>query len=111
MPDLSDGPPPPTRSNEDARSNADGSRRRCRKNRNRPRDRPKTRIPELSDHVLNIPRGNVESYVTNMREIVGYIARTVPNGGQFVTALDPDDLGFSELNEPTTRQRMHQTLR
>ena len=73
MPDLSDGPPPPTRSSEDARSNVDGSRRRRRRTRNRPRDRPKSRIPELSDHVLNIPRGNVESYVTNMRKIVGDI--------------------------------------
>ena len=35
-----------------------------------------------------------------MREIAGYIARTVPNGGEFVTALDPDDLGFAGLTAP-----------
>ena len=86
------------------RSNEDGARRRRRRNRNRPRDRPRSRISELSENVLDVPRGNAESYVTNMREIAGYIARTVPNGGEFVTALDPDDLGFAELVEPTDPQ-------
>ena len=83
------------------RSNEDGARRRRRRNRNRPRGRPKSRISELAENVLDVPKGNAESYVTNMREIAGYIVRTVPNGGEFVTALDPDDLGFTELTVPT----------
>ena len=99
----SDGGPARVHSNKNRprrRSNEDGARRRRRRNKNRPKDRPKSRIPELADHVLDVPKGNAESYVTNMREIAGYIARTVPNGGEFVTTLDPDDLGFVELTAP-----------
>ena len=90
----------PNENGPQRRSNEDGERRRRRRNRNRPRDRPRSRISELSENVLDVPRGNAESFVTNMREIAGYIARTVPNGGEFVTALDPDDLGFAELAAP-----------
>ena len=34
-----------------------------------------------------------------MRKLGEYVARTILNGGEFIKALDPEDLGFEELNK------------
>ena len=45
-------------------------------------------------------RGGNDLFDKTMREIVDFVSHTIKRGGQFQTAMDPDDLGFQPLVEP-----------
>ena len=45
---------------------------------------------------------NADAFNTSMRRIAEHIARTTTNGGEFLQALNPEALGFSEILNQTT---------
>ena len=41
-----------------------------------------------------------DAFSTTTRKLSEYISRTVPNAGEFINAMNPDDLGFDDIVEP-----------
>ena len=41
-----------------------------------------------------------DTFNTTTRKLYEYISRTVSNAGEFMNAMNPDDLGFENINEP-----------
>ena len=42
-----------------------------------------------------------DAFSTTTRKLAEYISRTVPNAGEFMNAMNPEDLGFDVIAEPT----------
>ena len=38
-------------------------------------------------------------FLATTKEIAEHIAQTVKGGGEFLTTMDPDDMGFTELTD------------
>ena len=45
-------------------------------------------------------RGGNDLFDKTTQEIVEFVSRTVKGGGEFITAMDPDALGFQPLDDP-----------
>ena len=54
----------------------------------------------IQDHVYDVGPKSKDQFSTTTKEIAGFIARTVSNGGEFLNALDPDVLSFIAIDEP-----------
>ena len=76
------------------------------RNRNRGGRKPQQRsrfegkIPELRDSVFDLQNKESDAFNLSLRNVAEYIARSIPNGGEFMQALNPDDLGFNALTPP-----------
>jgi len=57
---------------------------------------------DIKEHVYDVTPGKsgFDVFAKTTREIGEYIARTIKDGGEFRTALDPEQLGFSPLAPP-----------
>ena len=56
---------------------------------------------EIKDHVYHVlPGKSFDIYAKTTREIGKYIACTVKDAGEFCTAMDPENLGFTPLVPP-----------
>jgi hypothetical protein len=57
---------------------------------------------DIKEHVYDVTLGKsgFDVFAKTTREIGEYIARTVKDGGEFRTAMDPEDLGFTTLMPP-----------
>ena len=81
--------------------------RRFKKNRQRDRnkkDHPTTFKGPLvgyESQVYDISRNRgSDAFSTTTRKLAEYISRTVSNAGEFINAMNPDDLGFDMIDEP-----------
>ena len=83
---------------------------RSQRNRNRGggdgvhRTRFEGKVDDLKRHTYDVGaggRGTADMFSATTKEIVEYIARTVKGGGEFLTAMDPNDMGFTELTDPS----------
>jgi hypothetical protein len=71
---------------------------------------------DIKEHVYDVTPGKsgFDVFAKTTREIGEYIARSVKDGGEFRTAMDPEDLGFSILVppvDPTNINNMMQVKR
>ena len=55
----------------------------------------------MDQTVFVIQHKNTNAQNITLRKLGEYIARSVNNAGEFIKALDPEDLEFEELDEPT----------
>ena len=57
---------------------------------------------DIKEHVYDVTPGKsgFDVFAKTTREVGEYIARTVKDGGEFRTAMDPEDLGFAVLAPP-----------
>jgi hypothetical protein len=57
---------------------------------------------DIKDHIYDVTPGKsgFDAFAKTTREIGEYIARTVKDAGEFRTAMDPENLGFSPLVPP-----------
>ena len=51
-------------------------------------------------YVYDISRNTTDAFNTTTRKLSEYIARSVSNAGEFMIAMNPDDLGFDVIVEP-----------
>ena len=115
MPEEPSGPyAPPMTSSSTPQQVGDWTRgrntTRSQRNRNRGggdgvhRTRFEGKVDDLKRHAHDVGaggRGSVDMFSATTKEIAEYIARTVKGGGEFLTAMDPDNMGFTELTEPS----------
>ena len=113
MPEEPSGPyAPPTTSSSPTHQVGDRTRgrntTRSQLNRNRGggdsvyRTRFEGKVDDLKRHTYDIGAGGTgtaDMFSATTKEIAEYIARTVKGGGEFLTAMDPDDMGFTELTD------------
>ena len=45
-------------------------------------------------------RGGNDLFDKTTQEIAEFVSRTIKGGGEFITAMDPDALGFQPLDDP-----------
>jgi len=50
--------------------------------------------------VFDLQNKESDAFNLSLRNVAEYIARSIPNGGEFMQALNPDDLGFNALTPP-----------
>ena len=57
---------------------------------------------EITDHIYDVggTRGGTNLFDKTTQEIAEFVSRTIKGGGEFITAMDPDALGFQPLNDP-----------
>ena len=97
---------PPER---DSRSNQNGApsrrRRKFKKNRQQRPESTKTSfrgpLPGYETYVYDISRNKgSDAFSATTRKLSEYVSRTVSNAGEFMNAMNPDDLGFERIEEP-----------
>ena len=87
-------------------SNACGGRNARRRNHNRrqgvSRSSYKGKQAEIKDHVYDTEgiRGGNDLFDKTTCEIADFVSQSIKGGGEFQTAMDPDDLGFQPLIDP-----------
>ena len=114
MPEEPSGPyAPPTTSSSPPQQVGDWTRgrntTRSQRNRNRGcdgvhRTRFERKVDDLKRHTYDFgagARGTADMFLATTKEIAEYIAQTVKGGGEFLTAMDPDDMGYTELSDPS----------
>ena len=96
---------PPTKiSNANA---ANPTKRRNNNNNNTQQDRGSHYTPfqgktdSLKGHVFDVGPKGKDQFSRTTKEIGEYVSRTYKNGGEFLNALNPDDLGFTAITLPT----------
>ena len=105
---------PPTTSSSPPQQVGDRTRgrntTRSQRNRNRGggdgvhRTRFEGKVDDLKRHTYDVGaggRGTADMFSATTKEIAEYIARTVKGGGEILTAMDPDDMRFTELTDPS----------
>ena len=55
---------------------------------------------EIKDHVYDVGPKAKDMFTKTTREIAEYIARSFKGGGEFINAMNPDNMGFTTLVEP-----------
>ena len=88
---------------QNANSGSSNSRRRRNKKKNDDSIRSSGftgSTDSIQDHVYDVGPKSKDQFSTTTKEIAGFIARTVSNGGEFLNALDPDVLSFIPIDEP-----------
>jgi hypothetical protein len=57
---------------------------------------------EIKEHVYDVTPGKsgFDVFAKTTRKVGKYIARNIKDGGEFCTAMDPEDLGFTVLAPP-----------
>ena len=57
---------------------------------------------EIKDHVYDVGgiRGGNDLFDKTTHEIADFVSQCIKDGGEFQTAMDPDDLGFQPLINP-----------
>jgi len=85
----------------EAPTSSDASRRRSRKRNNR-LNKPsfKGNIDALGDNIYDVNKAKDE-FNSTTQAITEYVSSNLKYAGEFLNTLDPDDLGFDELPEPT----------
>ena len=58
------------------------------------------KITDLKGYVYDVGYGARDQFARTTKEIGEYIARTHKNAGEFINALDPDNLGFEPIPYP-----------
>ena len=60
------------------------------------------KIEELKHHIYDVSsmKSGSDMFSVTTHEIVEYIARSVKGAGEFITAMDPDNLSFDNLPNP-----------
>lgn len=58
---------------------------------------------EIKDHVYNVGPKAKDMFMRTTGEIAEYIARSYKGGGEFINAMNPDNMGFTTLTEPPIR--------
>ena len=92
-----------TNRNRNSRGGRRGDGGRARRPGTRGNTRFQGKKTDLKDHVYEITNNQLSSdlFAKTTREIAEHIARTLGKGaGEFINALDPDDLGFVALAPP-----------
>ena len=98
------------RPDENRSNNPHVSRNLCRQNQSCNQNRciggnPSTyegKQTEIKDHIYDVggTRGGNDLFNKTPREIAEFVSRTIKGGGEFITAMDPDALGFQPLDDP-----------
>ena len=98
------------RPDENRSSNPRVSQNLCRRNQSRNQNQrcggnPSTyegKQTEIKDHIYDVGRtwGGNDLFDKTTREIVEFVSGTIKGGGEFITAMDPDALGFQPLDNP-----------
>ena len=115
MPEESSGPYAPLMTSSSPPQQVDNWTRgrnttRSQRNRNRGggdgvhRTRFEGKVDDLKQHTYDVGvggRGTADMFSATTKEIAEYIAWTVKGGGEFLTAMDPDDMWFTELTDPS----------
>jgi len=85
----------------EAPTTSDASRCRSRKRNNR-LNKPsfKGNIDALGDNIYDVNKAK-DKFNSTTQAIAEYISSNLKYAGEFLNALDPDDLGFDELPDPT----------
>ena len=67
---------------------------------------------DIKEHVYDVTLGKsgFDVFAQTTREIGEYIARTAKDGGEFRTAMDPEDLGFTTLTPPLDPEDMDNSM-
>lgn len=55
---------------------------------------------QIKLHVYDVGK-HADQFAKSTKEIAGYIARTLKHGAEFANAMDPENLGFQPIVEPT----------
>ena len=58
----------------------------------------------LKGHVFDVGPKSRDQFSRTTKEIGEYISRAYKNGGEFLNALNPDDLGFTDITLPANPQ-------
>ena len=88
------------------RDNHTRRRRKFKKNRQKKPESAKSSfrgpLPGYETTVYDISRNRgSDAFSATTRKLAEYIARTTANAGEFMNAMNPDDLGFENIDEPT----------
>eukprot|EP00957_Ditylum_brightwellii_P207078 15351383-Ditylum_brightwellii.AAC.1 len=103
MSEESDGPVPQVVSSSgEGGGNASKPHKKKKKNQANyiPCDPVKGETEELKDHVFNTGPNSKNQFATTTRAISEYMMRTNKNAGEFISAFNPDNLGFSRIPYP-----------
>lgn len=59
-------------------------------------------IPGYEQYVYDVTKNKTSDAFNNTtRKLAAHVAHTIPNAGEFRNAMDPDDLGFKTILEPS----------
>ena len=106
MAEVPDANVPPDRDGQEGRNSAPyRQRRKFKKNRKKKQESTKTSfkgpLPGYETYVYEILRNKgPDVFSATTRKLSEYISRTVTNAGEFMNAMNPDDLGFESIKEP-----------
>ena len=96
---------PPDRDIQNDHGTSSRRRRKFKKNRQKKSEsaKPSFRgpLPGYETYVYDISRNKgSDAFSTTTRKLSELIARTTANAGEFMNAMNPDDLGFEDIEEP-----------
>ena len=106
MAEVTDANVPPDRDGQQSRNSAPYRQRRPNfKKKKKKQESIKTSfkgpLPGYETYVYDISRNKgPDAFSATTRKLSEYISRTVANAGEFMNAMNPDDLGFGTIEEP-----------